>query len=73
MRLMLLQEGCQIAVEQIPDLGKLDVRGGILNRNFWIKFIMALLGKHCGNPLAPDNSSSSSSDADFDQNLEATG
>ena len=28
MRLMLLQEGCQIAVEQIPDLGKLDVRGG---------------------------------------------
>jgi hypothetical protein len=24
---MLLQEGCQIAVEQIPDLGKLDVRG----------------------------------------------
>ena len=47
--------------------------GGDSQPEFLVKCIMALLGKHCGNPLAPDNSSSSSSDADFDQNLEATG
>jgi hypothetical protein len=31
---MLLQKGCQIAVEQIPDLGKLDVRGEIQQLEF---------------------------------------
>ena len=53
-RLPPLQERRQIVVEQIADLGKLNIRGWILGQNFWIKRIMALLGKHRGNPLAPD-------------------
>src|SRR6516165_2009905 len=52
-RLLLLHEGRQIAVEQIADLGKLNVRWRILGQNFWIKCIVALFGKYRGNPPLP--------------------
>src|SRR6266436_9888880 len=43
-----------IASNEITDLGQLDVRSRIAGVNFWIERIVALLGKYCRHPFAPD-------------------
>src|SRR5205814_2012995 len=52
--LVLLEERRQIVTQQITDLGKLEVGGGILGQSIRIGCIMALPDEYGGHPLAPE-------------------